>query len=103
VDNAAQQSFALMFRSGSRCLINTVALARCRGRLGILKLFQQFFTLVKPLKRLSRRRITIHRAEATVLMKLAEISRSLVSAKDFALGLCLPVVYSAFADRRCVE
>ena len=56
-----------------------------------MKLFQQFFAQVKALKRLSGQRVTIHRAEATVLMKLAEISHKTVSVKDFPLRRCCPM------------
>lgn len=61
----------IMDLSGSP-FINTVALARCRGALGTAKLFQQLpATIEKPLKRLARAQGQLHRAKATMLIRVA--------------------------------
>ncbi len=61
---------ARIFQSPPCSLINTVASARCANPFTIPELFQQFFRRgEKPLKRLTVRSASLHRAKATVLMR----------------------------------
>ncbi len=61
---------ARIFRTPLCALINTVASARCSNALTTPELFQQFACRSeKPLKRLTARSASLHRAEATVLMR----------------------------------
>ncbi len=79
-----------MFSDGGKPLINTEALARCKGSVWTLQLFQQFLAFrIKPLKRLLNLLGPSHRAKATVLMKgpCDDVSR-----QGFARILTLPRV-----------
>ena len=59
-----------MARIGKPSLINTAALARCKGVGREQELFEQFHVIgMKPLKRLIGAGGWRHRAEATVLMR----------------------------------
>ena len=66
---------ARAFHAPEHSLINTGALARCKGGRVPWKLFQFQQFIVgheKPLKRFVRRTVSMHRAKATVLMKYRE-------------------------------
>src|SRR5207249_9356061 len=61
---------ARMFSTLTGSLINTGALARWKDALRLGKLFQQFVnSRGKPLKRLTSRSTSLHRAKAPVLMR----------------------------------